>query len=522
MSGSFTYPGIYIKEIPSEVHTIAGVPTSTTAFIDYFPRGPLNQAVRITSFGDFTRRYGGLDPRSEASYAIQQYFLNGGAIAWVVRVAAGTPVASGVDLLGGSPADVTLHVAAAEEGEWGDNLQVAVLTGGSADRFNLFVREVVRDGTTVKSVVRDEAFLNLSMSVADALYAPDVIADGSAMIRLSDLGLGQLPILAAPTSRGGVPDSAWTDLGGGANGSVPGANEIIGDDVQKTGLFALDRIAPEIFNLLCIPVAATFDSGQYQQVISNATAFCEPRRAFVIVDIPADVDSEDKMRSFMAANDSLRHQNAAIYFPRLLIPNSLKQGRSRNVGPSGTMAGVYARTDATGGGVWKSPAGVDVTLRNADLVVKLTDAENGSLNPIGVNVLRNFAIFGNTSWGARSLFGADQQASEWKYIAVRRTALYIEESLFQGLKWVVFQPNDERLWSQIRLNVDGFMHDLFRQGAFQGTTPDQAYLVKCDGDTTTQTDIDRGIVNILVGFAPLKPAEFVVIQIQQLAGQTAS
>ena len=145
--------------------------------------------------------------------------------------------------------------------------------------------------------------------------------------------------------------------------------------------------------------------------------------------------------------------------------------------------------------------------------------QNGGLNPFGINVLRTFPIFGNVAWGARTLDGADQQASEWKYIPVRRTALYIEESLYQGIKWAVFEPNDEPLWSQLRLNVGAFMHDLFRQGAFQGATPKQAYFVKCDGETTTQTDIDKGIVNILVGFAPLKPAEFVVLKIQQIAGQ---
>ncbi|HEX8184297.1 MAG TPA: phage tail sheath C-terminal domain-containing protein, partial [Blastocatellia bacterium] len=136
-----------------------------------------------------------------------------------------------------------------------------------------------------------------------------------------------------------------------------------------------------------------------------------------------------------------------------------------------------------------------------------------------ITALRKFPIFGNVSWGARTLEGADQAASEWKYIPVRRTALYIEQSLFDGLKWVVFEPNDEPLWAQIRLNVGAFMQNLFRQGAFQGKTPREAYFVRCDRTTTTQDDINRGIVNILVGFAPLKPAEFVVIKIQQMAGQ---
>jgi phage tail sheath protein FI len=189
------------------------------------------------------------------------------------------------------------------------------------------------------------------------------------------------------------------------------------------------------------------------------------------------------------------------------------------VGASGTMAGLYARTDAERG-VWKAPAGTEARLRNVqDLDYPLTDRQNGALNPLGINALRVFPIFGMVSWGGRTLDGADQIASEWKYIPVRRLALFLEETLFRGLKWVVFEPNDEPLWSQIRLNVGAFMQRLFRQGAFQGRTPKEAYFVKCDAETTTQADINLGIVNVVVGFAPLKPAEFVIIRIQQMAGQ---
>jgi hypothetical protein len=149
----------------------------------------------------------------------------------------------------------------------------------------------------------------------------------------------------------------------------------------------------------------------------------------------------------------------------------------------------------------------------------LTDGENGQLNPLGLNCLRSFPVAGNLVWGARTLVGADLLASEWKYLPVRRTALFLEESLYRGTQWVVFEPNDEPLWAQIRLNIGAFMQNLFRQGAFQGRSPREAYIVKCDRETTTQNDINLGIVNILVGFAPLKPAEFVVIRIQQMAGQ---
>lgn len=225
-------------------------------------------------------------------------------------------------------------------------------------------------------------------------------------------------------------------------------------------------------------------------------------------------------RDWIEDNGTLCHRNAAAYFPRPMVPDPLDDYRLRNIGAGGTVAGLMARTDASRG-VWKAPAGIDAALRNVpDLSYKLTDQENGQLNPLGLNSLRALDVYGNVCWGARTLVGSDQRASEWKYIPIRRIALLIEESLFRGTQWVVFEPNDEPLWAQIRLNVGAFMHGLFRQGAFQGSKPKDAYFVKCDRESTTQNDIDRGIVNIVVGFAPLKPAEFVIIKLQQIAGQT--
>jgi hypothetical protein len=212
-------------------------------------------------------------------------------------------------------------------------------------------------------------------------------------------------------------------------------------------------------------------------------------------------------------------RNAALYFPRVRQVDLLRDGQLDTFVPCGIIAGVMARTDAQRG-VWKAPAGLDAALNGIHgLEVNLTDAENGMLNPLGINCLRVFPVNGRVAWGARTLRGADQLADEYKYIPVRRLALFLEESLYRGTQWVVFEPNDEPLWAQIRLNLGAFMHNLFRQGAFQGTTPRQAYFVKCDSETTTQNDIDLGIVNIVVGFAPLKPAEFVIIKIQQIAGE---
>jgi phage tail sheath protein FI len=194
-------------------------------------------------------------------------------------------------------------------------------------------------------------------------------------------------------------------------------------------------------------------------------------------------------------------------------------GMLQNFVPSGLVAGVMARTDVSRG-VWKAPAGVDASLNGVSgLTVPMNDDENGELNPIGINCLRTFPIIGSVIWGARTMRGANLLGDEYKYVPVRRLALFIEESLYRGLQWVVFEPNDEPLWSQIRLNAGAFMNGLFREGAFQGGSPRDAYFVLCDKTTTTQNDINLGIVNVIVGFAPLKPAEFVVLKIQQMAGQ---
>jgi phage tail sheath protein FI len=519
MPATYTYPGVYIEEIPSGVRTITGVSTSNTAFVGYFTRGPMNQAVRITSFADFERRFGGLSSASEAGFAIQQYYANGGSIAFVVRVAAGSPSAAGLMLQGSSPLQDTLQVSAASQGEWGRNIRVAAVATvpASADRFNLVVREVTQNNGRTRTVT-EEVHRNLSMSRNDARYVVDLIAQASDLIRITDQSLGELPVLATPNPDGSIPDGAFSALTGGANGNPPDAGALMGSPGAKSGIYALEDIAPEIFNILCIPATANLTSG-FDTVVGAATTYCEQKRAFFILDIPTSITSEAAMRGWMGSTgDSLRHTNAAVYFPRLQIADPLNGFRPRAIGASGTMAGLYARIDAQRG-VWKAPAGTEADLRGATLAVKLNDLENGGLNQTGVNILRSFPVFGNVCWGARTLEGADQMASEWKYIPVRRTALFIEESLFQALKWVVFEPNDEPLWAQIRLNVGAFMHNLFRQGAFQGTAPREAYLVKCDRETTTQTDINNGIVNIIVGFAPLKPAEFVIIKIQQLAGQ---
>lgn len=284
-----------------------------------------------------------------------------------------------------------------------------------------------------------------------------------------------------------------------------------GNRANRQGLYALDDTG--LFNLLVMP--GITDAG----VLADAAAYCAERRAFLIIDAPPSASDASSMVAAMAGQSLPKSDHAALYFPWTTIADPLNSGQPRLTPPSGSVAGLYARIDSSRG-VWKAPAGTEAHLAGVQsLALQLTDADNGRLNPLGVNCLRTFPVNGTVAWGARTLRGSDALASEYKYVPVRRMALYIEESLFRGTQWAVFEPNDEALWAQIRSNIDAFMYGLFRQGAFQGNTPREAYLVKCDRETTTQNDIDNGVVNILVGFAPLKPAEFVIIRIQQIAGQ---
>jgi phage tail sheath protein FI len=312
----------------------------------------------------------------------------------------------------------------------------------------------------------------------------------------------------------GAAFGAQTAAAPGVDGSPPNGAAIIGSRNDKTGIYALLDV--DLFNLMAIPRTTKLPEAEANSVIAAAIALCVERRAFYLV----DPDPQRTLSNIGAlAAQFSAEKNAAIFFPRVKVADPLDEFRLNDMPASGMVAGIFSRTDSERG-VWKAPAGIDAALRGAQgLSYKLTDQENGQLNPLGVNCLRTFPVYGSVVWGARTLQGDDRRASEWKYVPVRRLALFLEESLYRGTQWVVFEPNDEPLWAQIRLNVGAFMQNLFRQGAFQGRTPREAYFVKCDKETTTQNDINLGIVNIVVGFAPLKPAEFVVIKIQQMAGQ---
>jgi len=403
------YPGVYIEEIPSGANPIQGAPTSDTGFIGQALKGPINDPIRVTKFAKFERTFGGLWEESPMSYAVQQYFENGGKVAVVVRV----------------------------EKENSHPIESKLST--------------IQRNTNEPIGFQE-------------------IAD---------------------------PRLAHSQL----------------------GLWAFDKADP--INLLCIPPFSPqvdVDIATWQAALE----YCKARKGFLLVD-PPSIWKTVKEISLGVEKMGLGDENAAMYFPYLQIADPLKRKSNLFLAPSGAIAGIIARTDLSRG-IWKAPAGVAANFANNPKPrVSLDDGEIEELSKRGINSLRELSNVGSVVWGARTLIGGDQSASEWKYISVRRTALFIEKSVLQGLQWVVFEPNDEPndepLWAQIRSSVNAFLNEIFRLGAFAGNTPNQAYFVKCDQETTTPNDIVQGKVNLLIGFAPLKPAEFVILKLQFDADQ---
>jgi phage tail sheath protein FI len=490
MPATLSYPGVYIEEVSSGVRTITGVPTSIALFIGWAARGPVDQALRLTSYADFERAYGGLDARSFLGYAVKHFFDNGGADLYVLRLA-------DTDAVKGKVVNSGLTFEAASPGGWANDHHLRFTPrADDATRFRL---EILDDTTVV------EVFENLSLKSADTRFIENMVNGRSTLVTVAATG-NTIPTTVLNLNA--TPGKDGTVL-------APGAAKFNAAVLAKFGQGSVtDRL--DLFNIVCVPGLTDPDT------IEQLQKACKARRAFLIVDslegaTVANMNATTSLAGLTKDNASY----SALYYPWVLAPDPLQSGAKRLFPPSGFVAGIYARTD-TNRGVWKAPAGADAGITGASaLALAMSDGENGQLNPRGINCLRTLPVYDTVVWGARTLHGSNDRGSEWKYVPVRRMALFLEESLYRGTQWVVFEPNDEPLWAQIRLNIGAFLQGLFRQGAFQGRTPREAYFVKCDRETTTQNDINLGIVNIHVGFAPLKPAEFVVIRIQQIAGDIA-
>ncbi len=513
-----TYPGIYIEELPSSAHTITAAATSITVFVGYthpFKTKNFKKAVQLFSFTDYEREFGGLFASnlfdSKLAYTVNQFFLNGGSIAWVVGLQPQYYDATGAVLAPDPITGPTVTI--------GSNI---VFTGLEPTDLNHRMSVTVNNVNAAKDTAdiiiaygsRTETYRKVTINPADPQNMIDKrINSVSSLVTVAPSGASFSPPIA---------QASQVNLPQFLTSTVPAGFATVFSEADFAPVFQqdsdLDKLS--IFNLLVLPGIA--DNG----IWSEALAFCERKQAFLILDPPQQAAADTSSAPLPLIADEMdnivpKSTNGALYFPYLLSQDPLT-GNVIELPPSGFVAGIYARTDANRG-VWKAPAGLETTILNTTGVVprgRMTDLRQGTLNPKGVNCLRNFPGIGTVVFGARTLVTENPAFEQWRYVSVRRMALFIEQTLYRNLGWVVFEPNDDPLWVAIRTNIENFMLSLFQQGAFQGSTPSKAFQVKCDSQTTTQTDIDNGIVNIIVAFAPLKPAEFVIIKIAQLAGQS--
>lgn len=585
-----TYPGVYLEELPSGSFSITGVSTSVTAFVGRAPMGPVDSPVSCFSYDDFEAAFGGRDADCPMSYAVEDFFLNGGGEALIVRAhtaasvtaaqtkpaqhrVAGqggseTPVADGApeDRSADATGDGARGEGATGEGASNEGRQVSARTGGSppgravaptgtatiaglkleaaspgawsgrltaqvdktgltttfagakaetqANSFNLTLTY-----TSPSRQVTVERWTGLTTSTASPRRVDHFLATRSALAR------AMAPTAAAPFPAAVTAPPATADpvaFSPGSDGDALTPADLIGDQHARSGLYALEHA--DLFNLLCIPTPAGEDDDALKTLHQQAAAYCAKRRAVYVVDGPSSWTTAANQNQLgnvdpgttLGITDQAAQQCTAVYFPRILRPDPERGGLVDAFSACGVVAGQIARSDAARG-VWKAPAGVSAAMGGVtDLEVNLTDGQQGQLNTVGINCLRSFRVLGPLVWGARTLRGADVMSDDFKYLPVRRLTHYIEESLVRGLKLAVFEPNDETLWSQVRLTVGAFMADLSRQGAFY------SYQVACDAKTTTPYQIDRGVCVVKVAFAPVKPAEFIVLQIQQQAGLTAA
>ncbi|WDE03649.1 phage tail sheath family protein [Thalassomonas viridans] len=413
----------------------------------------------------------------------------------------GAAAATG-SLVSGTP---LVTFTAINEGTWGDDLVVTI------SESNGDYTVAVGQGTGTDFEAQEE-FEDVSLTDTDPNYLPNKIND------ISELVTVEVNDLAGLVTEVATDNTEEVTFSGGNNGSAPGLTEY-------TPIFN-QLLKVRDINMLLLPGLYwdMTDAGAKQAIINAGIAHCETIKNRMILVDPQPGDELDNGNEVKAL--SLPTQTyVAAYYPWVVVSNpaydvDLNPGASQKLlaAPSGFAAGLWAKTDGRRG-VWKAPAGVESALLGvAELEYKVEDPEQDYLNPLGINAIRKIPGYGPVVWGSRTR--ATKSNPEWRYVPVRRTAMFIEESLYNGIQWAVFEPNDHRLWSSLRINIESFMNGLFRAGAFQGEKASDAYFVRCGlGDTMTQGDIDRGQVIAIVGFAPLKPAEFVIVRLQQIVGQ---
>lgn len=498
---SYLHPGVYIEEIPSGSKPIEGVSTSTTAFVGATFRGPVNSPTLIgtwdeyiAQFGDFNQRTGIADENDATALAVRAFYQNGGKAAYICRMLGGDPTAASVTLQK-SGADV-LTVSASSPGSWADDLAVGVYQNGGG--FDLAIGTVTGSSFTAK-----EYFKGLSLSESEDNFVEKVVNSTSRLVVVE----AQSTTLPDFNSEG-----EFTAMANGDAGS-----EAVADDYESFYTNILRKVSD--VSIIVNPGKNYKDNAD---ILDASISHCEATMSRVAI---IDIANEELEDAGDVTDLSLPTSTySVLYYPWVTINNPLFNADTNptasttiQIAPSAIAAGMWTKIDGKRG-VWKAPAGVETRVNVAGLAYSVEDLEQDFLNPLGVNCIRKRPGYGPVFWGSRTL--ATKADPEWRYVPVRRTAIFIEQSIYNGIQWAVFEPNDHPLWSSLRANIGSFMNGLFRAGAFQGKTADEAYFVRCGlGDTMTQGDIDRGQVIIVVGFAPLKPAEFVILRLQQKIGQ---
>lgn len=513
---SYLHPGVYLEEIPSGSRPIEGVATSVAAFVGAANQGPVGEAILIGKFDDYVENFGNISSEQDAmGLAMMAFYLNGGKTAYVCRLAAAGHLAASVNI-DGEQADTTavtpiMVIMATSSGTWANNYFVRIVNADTPSR--TFDLEVGVQVAGAFEAIDGESFVGLSMDESSEDYLALKVNGVSSIVEIAVID--GVPNDAAPVDTAITGIALDTDVVGVANGPVVGDyTTFYGDTLRKV----------RDVSIIALPGQQWAADGSGNPIGSATLAHCESTKSrVIIIDPPADLElAQAATVNTMALPTSTY---SSLYYPWVSMANPLFNEdlnplapRTLLVPPSAFAAGLWSKIDGKRG-VWKAPAGVEAQLNGAaGLAFDVEDLEQDQLNPLGINCFRKMPSFGPVIWGARTL--ATKASPEWRYVPVRRTAIFIEQSIYNGIQWSVFEPNDHPLWGSLRANIGSFMNGLFRSGAFQGATSKDAFFVRCGlGDTMTQGDIDRGQVIVVVGFAPLKPAEFVIVRIQQKVGQ---
>jgi phage tail sheath protein FI len=490
--------GIQVAEQSGSEQAIARSPTAVTAFVGRALRGPVNRPVSISSFADYQAIFGGLWQPSTLGYAVEQFFENGGRQALVVRVINGARPPT-LDL---PAANETLRLEALGCGTR-EFLRASVDYDGIGDNeedsFNLVIQRVRAAGS--EHVEDQEIFRRLSIRADAARFVAAALAESSLARVIGEVPLARPDRTLRHDGRGTIgyvhsnPD--------GDDGAALSDYDVIGSAAQSTGLFALK--AAEQFNFLCIPpLTREVDVGM--SVLLVAALFCRERNAMLVVDPPAGwITAELALRG--ARDWQFHHENALMYFPRLLVHDRLR-GRYEQFAPCGAIAGMLARNDELYP-LWSASEGEDALLRPGyrPLCV-VSDAERTRLANAGINTIQAVRTSARLNLSARTLAGNSSGSSDWKYLAARRLALFIVTSIERGTRWVVFETNGPELWRHVQHQVESFLESLDAAGAFLGRAHDEAYFVVCDDRINTQSEVRTGVLNILIGFAAMRAGEY--------------